>query len=110
MHGPAHAGGKSVFDDTLHGREHVLGKFALLDVAQMQFQELIVVRGIGKREAAVAAVGQNKIDILAGQELEALGARQFEMETYQAGSFLTCISAAAFGSRTSMTMSPRGRA
>ncbi len=56
----------------LHGREDLLGKGATRNEADVQLEQLVLVRRVGQREGAPLAVGKQKLDVLAGEELQAL--------------------------------------
>ena len=64
----------------LHGREDMVGEVAARHVAQVQIDDVVLVRRVGHREGAALAVGQQELDVLARQKLQALVARQLESE------------------------------
>ena len=51
----------------------------------MQLQEGVVVRRIGQREAALLAVLEQDVDVLPGEELQALAGRQLEVDRHDVG-------------------------
>jgi len=61
-----------------HFVEHVTGKGAARNVADMQFEKVIAVRRVGNRKRAPAAVLENELYVLAGEELKTLAFRQLE--------------------------------
>jgi hypothetical protein len=88
-------------------------------MADVQFEVVGAGRGVGDREAAALAVGEQEVDVLAGDELEFLGGRQLDLEDdhvigtrtsfcTRQGSFLTWMSPARLTWRTSTTRSERG--
>ena len=64
----------------LHLAEHVVGELPAGDVAHVQLDQLVVVRRIGHREAAPRAVLEQELDVLAGEELQALVGRQLQVQ------------------------------
>ena len=57
---------------------NIVGEHAARHVADVQFERAFLVRRGGDRVAAALAVAQQEFDILAGQELQALGGRQLQ--------------------------------
>lgn len=56
----------------LHGAEHLISKESAGNVADMQFNQCIVMRGIGQRETTLLAILEQDVNVLAGEELQAL--------------------------------------
>ena len=74
-------GGADAQDRLLpHLREDVVGEAPARNMPQVQLDQLVVVRGVGDRERPGAAVGEQELQILARQELQALLLRQLEVE------------------------------
>ena len=64
----------------LHGREYLVSEYAARDMADVQLKKGIVVWCIGQRETALSAVLEQDVDVLAGEELQALAGRQAQMQ------------------------------
>ena len=62
----------------LEGIEDKIGEGSTLDVTDMQFDELVVMRCIGNGERAALAIFQEKFKILSREELQALRIRQLQ--------------------------------
>src|SRR6266849_4448200 len=61
----------------LHFSKNMVRKMTAGDMANVDLQKSIIMRGVGQRKTAPAAVAQQNIDILPGQKLQALVLRQF---------------------------------
>lgn len=66
----------------LHTAEDVAGKFSALDPADVQFDEPGRVRRIGNGKTALAAITQEDVEILPGNELQTFGSGQLEVKTH----------------------------
>ncbi len=62
--------------------EDMIGEGPARDMADMQFDERIVVGGVGDGEGPLAPVREYEVQILAGEELQALALRQLEPEAH----------------------------
>ena len=63
-----------------HDLKYMMGKCAARDVADVQFEKLIVVRCIGQRETTRLLILEQNVDVLSGQELQTLIGGQLERE------------------------------
>ena len=66
-------------------REQLIGKPSAGKVADVQFEQRVVVRRIRKREAAAATVFQQEVDVLPGEELQPLVRGQLELDDRHIG-------------------------
>lgn len=65
--------------------EHEMGELAVWHQADVQLQELVVVRRVGERKAAALVARQQNVDVLAGKELQALVGRQRQVQHHHIG-------------------------
>jgi hypothetical protein len=70
----------------LHGRKDAVGEQSARHMANMKLQTVVVFGRIGQREGTSAAAGQENVDVLTGQELQARVRRQFEVDDHDVGS------------------------
>ncbi len=63
-------------------RENMLGKVAAGNAAHMDFEQFVGMGGAGEREGATLVVLEQKLDVLAGEELQPLVGRQLEADDH----------------------------
>ena len=66
----------------LHLSEYPVSELTAIDMADVQFDVLVIVRRIGDRKGTLAAIGKDEIEILSGHELQALVFRQLEQQAH----------------------------
>ena len=69
----------------LHRGEYLFGEEAAGHVPDVQLQQVVLVGRVGQREAALAAILEQDVDVLAGQELQVFGGRQAQVHVDHIG-------------------------
>ena len=63
-----------------HARKHLVGEQSAGHVADVQLQQRVIMRGVGQRETSLLAILEQDVDVLTGEELQALGGGEFEIQ------------------------------